>query len=392
MTYPSEPDPEDRPRGRHGRPPYARWNPLPDEPDPPPDDRPTALPLWTPRSDAPPRPADHDPWTSSEPHRPPDPWLDPGPLSGGPGTATGRRTHHAPRQGGPPSEYGPPEQPYTPYIPYGGPPEPPRPPYPPYGHDPQNPYQGTTYHDDLYGHGGPPPRRNHAPIIALSVGLGVLLLAGGTIGTLNHLSSSASQPKVALPTGVTSAPRQSDPPAAEPTEPAVRPTSSPSDSSRPVPGSPIADTEFGDWSFSLRGLRFEADKVGGWTYDTCDPVDGQGVLARTKCERAVQVAYSAYRGHLKAVRVIMAFPTDKAAGSAVARLKKLSSNAVNIRRDMIHETYAYGQIRANVTKNYVIATIVTADRSAKPKAEKFHLYLQADAMGYVLLRDATVTA
>ncbi|MEV4169214.1 hypothetical protein [Nonomuraea sp. NPDC049709] len=275
---------------------------------------------------------------------------------------------------------------------------------------PQDPY-GLP--QDLYDYGRP-PKRNSALIIALSVGLGVLLLGGGTIGAVTYVKSSASERGTALPSGATSlpttAPWQSDSPAADPTtdpsdpttdpgdptadpaEPGTEPTGSPPTSSRAQPGSPIAHTEFDDWKFALSGVKFDANKVAGWTYDTCDPVDAQGVLAKNKCERAVQVAYSAYRGHLKAVQVMMAFPTDKAARTAATRLAKVPADSVNIRRDMALANFSYGKIRTNVSKKYVVVTIVTADKTARSKADKFHLYMQADAVSYFLLRDLTITS
>jgi hypothetical protein len=229
----------------------------------------------------------------------------------------------------------------------------------------------------------------------LSAGLGVLLV-GAAIGAATYFNSPGSKPTVALPGTATSlptsAPRQSDPPPDEPADPSPEPTAAPSTSSRAQAGSPIADAEFGDWKFNLSGVKFDADKVDGWTYDTCDPVDGQGVLAKNNCERAIQIAYSAYRGHLKAVQVMMSFPTDRAARTTATRLAKLASNAMNIRSDMVLPTYAYGKIRTNPAKKYVVVTIVTADKSARSKAAKFHLYLQAHSVGYFLLRDVIVTS
>ncbi|MEU8354501.1 hypothetical protein AB0C27_00695 [Nonomuraea sp. NPDC048882] len=295
--------------------------------------------------------------------------------------------------------------------------------------------QATQYGQaDLYGlpqHDyGTAPRRGNTLVIGLSIGLGLILLAGGTVGAVTYLGSPETP--AALPSSATSfpttAPWQSDAPSdgsgdaageaadgepsggpadeasagasgepsgepsGEQSEPATDPTATPPASGRAQPGSPIAHTEFGDWKFNVTGIRFSAAKVAGWTYDSCDPVDGRGVLAKNKCTRAVQVAYTAYRGHLKAVQVMMMFPTDEAAKAAATRLAKLSSNAVNIRSDMTFSTFAYGAIRTNPTKKYVVVTIVTADKTAKARAEKFHLYMQADSMSYFLLRDVTVTS
>ncbi|GAA2214048.1 hypothetical protein GCM10009850_095120 [Nonomuraea monospora] len=257
------------------------------------------------------------------------------------------------------------------------------PPPPPYGPPPRQHEFATL-----------PPKNNHTLLIGLSAALGVMLLLGGTAGTVIFYNASRAEP---APAPVTAAP---EPSSQEPTEQADEPAEEPADepadetgdATKAAPGSPITHREFGDWDFRFEKVRFNANKAGGWSYDTCDPVDGQGVLADTKCERAIQVAYSAYRGHLKAVQVTMAFPNVKAAKTAATRLAKLDARALNIRSDMTLARFEYGQIRANVAKQYVIATIVTADRTAQPKAAKFHLYLQADAMSYFLLRDVTVTS
>ncbi|MDP4501674.1 hypothetical protein [Nonomuraea turcica] len=358
----------------------------------------------------PPQPPPEDPWGPQAQGAPQEhvrpgygqPGHGPQPRQGGPPDGFGRQQgrHGAlgsPGPQGPHNPYDPPSVYGDPQSLYGG---------------AQSPYvlQNQYGSQHQYGHGDPygrlqdqydyglPPKRNSTLIIGLSIGLGLLLLAGGTVGAVSYLNASGSKPSVALPSTAvpTTAPWQSDSPSKEPsdepTEPAAEPTGSPATSTKAQPGSPIAHTEFDDWKFDLTGIKFDANKVEGWTYDTCDPVDGEGVLARNKCERAVQIAYSAYRGHLKAVQVIMAFPSDKAAKATANRLAKLTSNAVNIRRDMTHTTYAYGRIRTNVAKKYVVATIVTADNTAKSKADKFHLYLQADSVGYFLLRDVTVTS
>ncbi|MGI5270286.1 hypothetical protein ACQEUU_14125 [Nonomuraea sp. CA-218870] len=245
----------------------------------------------------------------------------------------------------------------------------------------------------------PRPRRGTGLVVGLSVGLAVALLGGGAVGVVSYVNatgagSAPAEPRT-KPSLPTSAPWQSDEPAQDqPTDdgtPAAEPTDSPSASARPEAGSGIAHTEFDDWRFEWEGVRFSAKKVGGWTYETCDPVDGRGVLAGNKCRRAIQVAYTAYRGHLKAVQVAMAFPSEKAAKAAAARLAKLDSSAVNTRRDMTFRTFAYGQILTHPSKNYVVTTIVTTDRTAESKALKFHAYLHANGVGHFLLRDRTVT-
>jgi hypothetical protein len=260
---------------------------------------------------------------------------------------------------------------------------------------------------------GLPAKRNTSLIVGLCVTLGVILLGGGTVGVIRHFNTADAEPGLAQPTPHTTAPPQSDPASANPSgepsdqpsdatsdatsdqpsdEPSTAPTDTPSTSSRAAPGSPISDKEFRNWKFALGGVNFAANKVAGWTYDTCDPVDALGEMAKNHCGRAIQVAYTAYRGHLKAVQVMMSFPTDKAAKATATRLEKLNTDALNVRRDMTHATYAYGKIRSGAYKKYVVVTIVTADTSAKAKADKFHLYLQADTASYFLLRDTTVTS
>ncbi|MEW9547308.1 hypothetical protein [Nonomuraea sp. NPDC050783] len=231
-------------------------------------------------------------------------------------------------------------------------------------------------------------------MIVLSAGLGVLLLLGGGYGVISHLRAAATaRPPAVQPRDTPPAPWDSAGPS-EPAPPSATPTGAPADggTTHAAPGSPISNSEFGDWRFKAGTVRFEANKAGGWTYDTCDPVDARGVLAEHRCERAVQIAYSAYRGHLKAVQVVMAFPTGKRAEDAAKRLAKLTTGALNIRQDKVRATYAYGKVRTNAIKKYVIVTIVTADRTARAKAPKFHLYLQADTFSYFLLRDTTVTS
>ncbi|PZG01412.1 hypothetical protein C1J01_48030, partial [Nonomuraea aridisoli] len=187
-------------------------------------------------------------------------------------------------------------------------------------------------------------------------------------------------------------PTPSDPPASEPAEPSTTPSETPASTHRAAPGSPITHNEFDDWRFSMGTVKFNANKVGGWTYDSCDPVDGRGVLAKNKCQRAIQLAYSAYGGHLKAVQIAMSFPTDQAAKTAADRLSKLNSDAVRWRVDKTLDTYAYGKILTGASKKYLVITIVTADKSARAAATNFHSYLQADHAGYFLSRDLTITS
>ncbi|TMR25627.1 hypothetical protein ETD86_00430 [Nonomuraea turkmeniaca] len=219
-----------------------------------------------------------------------------------------------------------------------------------------------------------PDPRDYPGVVTTLVAILVVLLPGGfTFSLYKHLNAPDPDTAVALPT---------TDPTPEPAEPR------PSEKARP-PGSPIGHEEFGDWNFRLGSVTFKAERVGGWTYDNCVPVDRRGVLAKNKCERAVQLAYSAYRGHLTAVQVIMSFPTEKAAKATAEQLAN-SSGAVKWRRDKILGKYVYGKIRSGATKRYVILTVVTADKTAQPKATRFHHYLHADHSNYFLFRNSTV--
>ncbi|MFI7615573.1 hypothetical protein ACIBP6_30545 [Nonomuraea terrae] len=197
--------------------------------------------------------------------------------------------------------------------------------------------------------------------------LAVLLPGGLTFSVYKYLNPSEPNTAVTL--------REPTP---EPAEP--------SPGANGTRGSPIDDDEFGDWNYRLGDVAFTAERAGGWTYDSCAPVDRQGVLAENRCERAVQLAYSAYKGHLTAVQVIMSFPTVKDAKATATHLAH-SSRAVKWRRDKVLDTYVYGRIRSGATKRYVVLTAVTADKTAQAKAARFHQHLHADHLGYFLFRD-----
>ncbi|MFG1703710.1 hypothetical protein ACFLIM_10990 [Nonomuraea sp. M3C6] len=256
------------------------------------------------------------------------------------------------------------------------------------------------------GQYGPPPvqyarqasgNRVSVLIIGMVIGLTVVVLGGGAAGAFIFLRTPDPMPTIAMPTTdpfpTTTTPPPSDPPSDPPSsEPSTTPTEPEPTTRRPDPGSPLKDTEFDDWNFKLGKVKLEARKVGGWTYDSCDPVDGQGVLAKYDCERAIQLAYSAYGGHIKAVQVMMSFPTEQAAKTTATRLAKLTSEAVNWKKDKAHSKYAYGKIRSSASKKYVVVTVLTADKTAKSLATYYHSYLQSDHASYFLLRDLTITS
>ncbi|MEU6788515.1 hypothetical protein ABZ912_55810 [Nonomuraea angiospora] len=204
--------------------------------------------------------------------------------------------------------------------------------------------------------------------------LAVLLPGGFTFSVYRYLSAPDPSAAAAPPTTE---------PAPEPKEP------SPSENER-RPDSPIDADAYGDWDFRLGSVAFKAEKVGGWTYDSCAPVDRNGVLARNKCERAVQLAYKAYRGHLTAVQVIMSFPTTKAAKATAVRLAN-SSGTVKWRRDKMLDEYVYGKRRVTSIGRYVLLTVVAADKTAQAKAMRFHHYLHTDRSNGFLFRDPTAS-
>ncbi|GAA3720395.1 hypothetical protein GCM10022224_103010 [Nonomuraea antimicrobica] len=227
-------------------------------------------------------------------------------------------------------------------------------------------------------------------IIALSA---LLLLGGGAFGTYVYLNTpgpeattvaqpslppSYASPSVAPPSSAPPSPTES--PDVQPTEPSTSP-SSPSSGS----DGPLEHTEFGDWNYSLKDEKYAANKVGGWTYDSCDPVDAEGLMADNGCENAVQLAYSAYGGNLKAVQVILSFANSSDAKKTANAFKNTADNKVNWRRSSAHSRYAYGSIFTGSYTNYMVITIVTANESAKSKAKKFHSAMQADRGIYFFL-------
>ncbi|MEV4575382.1 hypothetical protein AB0K16_19220 [Nonomuraea jabiensis] len=199
--------------------------------------------------------------------------------------------------------------------------------------------------------------------------LAVLLPGGFTFSLYRYLNPSAAASPAADPTSQPKKPRPSE---------------------KQRPDSPINADEYGDWNFRLGSVTFKAEKVGGWTYDSCAPVDRNGVLAKNRCEHAVQLAYAAYRGHLTAVQVIMSFPTVKAARATAGRLAS-SSGAVKWRRDKMLGTYVYAERRVTSSGRYVLLTVVTADRTAQAKATRFQHYLHADRSNSFLFRDPTAS-
>jgi len=257
----------------------------------------------------------------------------------------------------------------------------------------------------MWRYPAPPPRKgNTALIIGLVAGAVVLLLGGVAFVALVYVVGSVET--LPTPTSVSREPMAEPPPSSDPaatgsptTEPPTELTTgftptpgqslsqSPAESNPPTAGAALSHEEFEDWNFRLGDVAFQAEKAGGWDYDSCDPVDGRGgVLAGNNCEQAIQVVYSAYGGNLKAVQILLAFPSSQDAKAAVTALSKAPSTRVKWRRDQTHASYAYGRIRVGDTGPYAVVTIVTATKPAGVKAAKFHRYLQSDAQAALLFR------
>jgi hypothetical protein len=214
-----------------------------------------------------------------------------------------------------------------------------------------------------YAPDGPVPRlyapdrqeRRRGPLaVGLTVTLAVLVVAGAAVTGINlHLR--------ALQT------RATEPP---PVKPQV--------SSRTPGRRALTHADFGDRE--LAGVP-DARKVGGWDHATCGPLDGKGkVLAAHGCEQAAQVAYRAAGGGLRAVQLLLAFPSDSRAKDAAFSLSKRSSSALRWRRGGTHEKYGYGKVGVGGVGPYVVVTVVTATGPAVRQGPAFHKVLHTDTL------------
>ncbi|MEV0997027.1 proline-rich domain-containing protein [Nonomuraea sp. NPDC050202] len=243
-------------------------------------------------------------------------------------------------------------------------------------------------------YGPPPGNRNNPVLIGVIVALSaLLLLGGGAFGAYAYLNSSGgpaatpiAQPSTPPASAPPSSPAPSSPAPSSPA-PSPTPTESPEPSSTPSDNSkgPLDHTEFGNWNYSLKGEKYAARKVGGWTYDSCDPLDAEGVMADNNCESAIQLAYTAYGGNLRAVQIVLQFPGTGDAKKTANQLKNSADRKVAWRRGSAHSRYAYGAIYSGAYLNYVVVTVVTTNESAKPKARKFHTAMQTDRGVYFFL-------
>ncbi|MDA0644464.1 MULTISPECIES: hypothetical protein [Nonomuraea] len=163
-----------------------------------------------------------------------------------------------------------------------------------------------------------------------------------------------------------------------PAPPADPPTLTPHHTTAAPVDTRLSHEEFGDRDL---GRELTAAKVGGWDHPTCDPVDGRGrVLGRNHCDHAAQIAYSARDGKLRAVQLLLAFPTEHRARAAAVSLSKRTSDAIRWRRGGTHAKYAYGKAGVAGAGPYVVVTVVTATGRAGGQAPAFHRVLHSDTV------------
>ncbi|TDE48498.1 hypothetical protein E1295_21110 [Nonomuraea mesophila] len=108
-------------------------------------------------------------------------------------------------------------------------------------------------------------------------------------------------------------------------------------------------------------------------------------MADNNCANAIQLAYTAYGGNLKAVQIILAFPSSSDTKNAAKALKNTADKNVAWRRSSAHRSYSYGKIYTGAYVKHLVITIVTANSSAKSKAAKFHTALQTDRGVYFFM-------
>ncbi|MGI5269432.1 hypothetical protein ACQEUU_09800 [Nonomuraea sp. CA-218870] len=213
----------------------------------------------------------------------------------------------------------------------------------------------------LYASEGEAAGRRGALAVGLTVTLAALLMAGLTVNAIDVRLRAVPAPSATPPASTTEEPRRT---------PARQPLTH-----------ELSHEEFGDRDHA-RVPR--ARKVGGWDHDTCDPVDGEGrPLAGHGCDHASESAYSARDGRLKAVQLLLAFPTQDRAEAAALSLSLRSSAALRWRRGGTHDRYAYGKVGVGAAGPYVVVTVVTATEGAAGRAPAFHGALHADALEHV---------
>ncbi|MFG1942202.1 hypothetical protein [Nonomuraea sp. NPDC048826] len=98
------------------------------------------------------------------------------------------------------------------------------------------------------------------------------------------------------------------------------------------------------------------------------------------CDRAAQLAYSARNGKLRAVQLLLAFPTERYAQAAAVGLSRRSAEALRWRRGGTHPQYAYGKVGVAGSGPYVLVTVVTATGKAAGRGPAFHRALHADTL------------
>ncbi|MFG1694102.1 hypothetical protein [Nonomuraea sp. NPDC049309] len=241
----------------------------------------------------------------------------------------------------------------------------------------------------------PRPNGNTAVIVTVVLGVVVLLLGGGAIGAYVYVNRPQAVTVSTLPS---LAPTTPPPASVAPSPPVTTAPPSPLPSPSPTAtggeraGTPLVHEEFQDWEYASYSGEYNAWKVAGWTYSSCAPLDVKGVLAEHHCGRAVQLAFSAENGHIKILQIMASFPTDQDAGKAAARITqaRITLDGLAWKSTYAH-TYA-GKGMTISSKNYLIATVVTTDKTGQPHTTTYLTYLMVDRMVYLRKRDRVVTS
>ena len=123
--------------------------------------------------------------------------------------------------------------------------------------------------------------------------------------------------------------------------------------------------------------RQYARLLGSWLHQIgLDPaLYGTHSLRRTKATLIYKRT-----GNLRAVQLLLAFPTEHRARAAAVSLSQRSSEALRWRRGGTHDRYAYAKAGVAGTGPYVVVTVVTATGKAGGRGPEFHRVLHADTL------------